>query len=416
MSALLEAEALGRSGAEQAPAPEPLISVRGVTRAFRRGVAETWALRGVDLDIHRGEFVAIMGTSGCGKTTLMNVLGLLDRPTAGSYRFAGEDVGALDSDGRAALRRERFGFIFQQYNLLATATALENVEVPAVYAGQPRTARRARAAELLAMLGMGDRLDHRPTQLSGGQQQRVSIARALMNGGEVILADEPTGALDSASGRDVIQLLKDLHAQGRTVILITHDMNVARQAERIVEMSDGRIVSDPGPRPPLVVAGAAVAPAQGGRVVAPVLGEILRTAARALRVNLVRTLLTLLGVVIGVGSVVAMLAIGTGAKQAVLDQINGGAQPARRRRHDRHAHGRGSGSDRPASGRARRALRVHSQRDCAIRGQRRSDIGGRDASELPRRADVAAGTRRVLQPGRPRQLRGRCGDRPDGRR
>jgi macrolide transport system ATP-binding/permease protein len=303
--------------------PAPLISLRGVARVFTRGETEVQALRDLDLDIHRGEFVAIMGASGSGKTTLMNLLGLLDRPSAGSYRFEGEEVGGLDAEERAALRRDRFGFVFQQYNLLPTATALENVEIPAVYAGRPAEEREARAAELLAMLGLGDRLDHRPAQLSGGQQQRVSIARALMNGGEVILADEPTGALDTTSGREVMRLLRALHAKGHTVIVITHDPVVARQADRLVEMRDGRIVadSDPAalagaPAPGPVAAGASRNGA--GR---PEMSDILRTAAGALRVNLFRTALTLLGIVIGVASVVAMLAIGNGAKQAVLDQI-----------------------------------------------------------------------------------------------
>ncbi|MBL8837957.1 MAG: MacB family efflux pump subunit [Alphaproteobacteria bacterium] len=303
-----------------APASPPVIRVRGLARSFHRGETETLALRGVDLDIVHGEFVAIVGPSGCGKTTLMNLLGLLDRPTGGSYRLEGEEVADLDDDARAGLRRDRFGFIFQQYNLLSTATALENVEIPAVYAGRPRDEREERAADLLETLGLGERLDHRPAQLSGGQQQRVSIARALMNGAEVILADEPTGALDSASGRDVMALLRRLHAEGHTIILITHDQNVAQQADRIVEMQDGLIVRDSGRRSVHRVA--PQPPPRRTGVVAPAIGELLRTAARSLRVNLMRTVLTLLGVVIGVASVVAMLAIGNGAKQVILDQIN----------------------------------------------------------------------------------------------
>ncbi len=302
------------------PAPPPVIRLRGLARSFRRGETETHALRGVDLDIAHGEFIAVVGPSGCGKTTLMNLLGLLDRPTGGSYSLDGEEVGDLDADARAGLRRDRFGFVFQQYNLLSTATALENVEIPAVYAGRPRDDREERAADLLETLGLGDRLDHRPAQLSGGQQQRVSIARALMNGAEVILADEPTGALDSASGRDVMALLRRLHAEGHTIILITHDQNVAQQADRIVEMQDGVIVRDSGR--PAVRRVAPAAPPRRSGIVAPAVGELLRTAARSLRVNLMRTVLTLLGVVIGVASVVAMLAIGNGAKQVILDQIN----------------------------------------------------------------------------------------------
>ena len=315
-----------RPPAEQARARpveliRPLISLRGITRVFHRGETEVPALRGIDLDIARGEFIAIMGQSGSGKTTLMNLLGLLDRPSEGSYRFDETEVSGLDDDARAELRRDRFGFVFQQYNLLPSATALENVGMPAVYAGKPRHEREERAAELLDALGLGERLDHRPTQLSGGQQQRVSIARALMNGGEVILADEPTGALDSASGREVMRLLRELHARGHTIILITHDRGVADQADRLVEMRDGRIIQDSGPLLPPGLP--AELPAHSGRGSAlPVVVEILHSAAQALHVNLFRTALTLLGIVIGVASVVAMLAVGDGARQDVVNRIN----------------------------------------------------------------------------------------------
>ncbi|WP_370467483.1 MacB family efflux pump subunit [Geminicoccus harenae] len=311
------------AGAEvPAAAPPPLISLRGITRTFLRGETEVPALRGVDLDIWRGEFVAIMGQSGSGKTTLMNILGLLDRPSGGSYRFGPAEVGDLEPAERAELRRDRFGFVFQQYNLLATETALENVEVPAVYAGRPKHERSERAAELLTMLGLGERLDHKPAQLSGGQQQRVSIARALMNGGEVILADEPTGALDSQSGQDVMRLLRELHGLGHTVILITHDRQVAQQADRLVEVRDGRIIADSGPVLPPPRSRQVTEPAPAGTSSLPIAGEILKTAGRALSANLFRTALTLLGVVIGVASVVAMLAIGNGAKKEVLDRIS----------------------------------------------------------------------------------------------
>ncbi|HEY9567740.1 MAG TPA: ABC transporter ATP-binding protein, partial [Thalassobaculum sp.] len=210
----------------------PLIELSGVCRAYRSGDTEIRALDGVSLAIRRGEFVAIMGQSGSGKSTLMNILGCLDRPSEGRYLVGGVDVAGLEPDELAALRRSTFGFVFQRYNLLATSTAAENVEMPAIYAGQPAEERRGRALELLRELGLGDRVDHRPNQLSGGQQQRVSIARALMNGAEVILADEPTGALDSRSSADVMALLKDLHAKGRTVIVITHDAEVAAHADR----------------------------------------------------------------------------------------------------------------------------------------------------------------------------------------
>ena len=298
-----------------------MIELKGVTKTFRNGELEVQVLHGIDLEIRAGEFVAIMGASGSGKSTLMNILGCLDRPTGGSYRFNGQDVSALGRDELARLRREAFGFVFQSYNLIATATAARNVEVPAVYAGMPAAARRARAEKLLGMLGLADRLGHRPNQLSGGQQQRVSIARALMNGGHIILADEPTGALDSASGREVMALLHKLSAEGHTVIVITHAREVAEQARRVIEIADGRIVSDPGPR--LASGKKLLAQRKADTSLLPGLIEAAKAAAAALRANVFRTALTLLGIVIGVGSVIAMLAVGNGAKQQVLDRISG---------------------------------------------------------------------------------------------
>lgn len=206
-------------------------------------------LRGIDLSIHAGEFVAIVGASGSGKSTLMNILGCLDRPTSGEYRFAGEDVAQLDTDELAWLRREAFGFVFQGYHLIPSGSAQENVEMPAIYAGTPAAERHARASALLERLGLGSRTGNRPHQLSGGQQQRVSIARALMNGGHIILADEPTGALDSHSGAEVMTLLDELAGQGHVVILITHDREVAQRAKRIIEIRDGLIISDTAEQP-----------------------------------------------------------------------------------------------------------------------------------------------------------------------
>ncbi|MEK9648528.1 MAG: ABC transporter permease, partial [Gammaproteobacteria bacterium] len=306
----------------------PLIELRDIHRVFTTdGGVEVHALRGIDLKIYPGEFLAIVGQSGSGKSTLMNLLGCLDRPTSGTYLFAGRDIKSFDADGLAWLRREAFGFVFQSYNLLSTATAEENVEVPAIYAGLNHRERRHRGEALLSSLGLGDRLDHRPSQLSGGQQQRVSIARAMMNGGKVILADEPTGALDSQSGVEVMALLEDLAREGHTVILITHDKEVAEHADRVIEFKDGEIVSDTGPAKGVIdssnnkklrdlfLSRKLASPLAG-------IGEAIRMALRSLKANVFRTILTLLGIVIGVASVVAMLAIGEGARQDIVDRIS----------------------------------------------------------------------------------------------
>jgi macrolide transport system ATP-binding/permease protein len=298
-----------------------VIELKGVTKAYGSGEMAVQVLHGIDLTIEPGEFVAIIGASGSGKSTLMNLLGCLDRPTSGVYRFMGRDVSQLGRDQLARLRREAFGFVFQQYNLIAAASAVRNVEVPAVYAGMPAEARRARAEALLTKLGLGERLGHRPNQLSGGQQQRVSIARALMNGGQIILADEPTGALDSASGKEVMALLHELSREGHTVILITHAREVAEQAHRVIEIADGRIVRDPGPQRKSR-SRKDFSSGKSGSNIASLL-EAAKAAAAALRANVFRTALTLLGIVIGVGSVIAMLAVGNGAKQQVLDRISG---------------------------------------------------------------------------------------------
>ncbi|HZH26451.1 MAG TPA: MacB family efflux pump subunit [Azospirillaceae bacterium] len=323
--------------AEHRPTIEggPLVELRNVGKSYRTGEVDTPVLRDLSLKIFPGEFVAILGASGSGKSTLMNILGCLDRPSGGTYLLDGVEVGGLDRDQLAVLRRDVFGFVFQQYNLLPNATAAENVEMPAIYAGSPRRERAGRARGLLDRLGLSDRTGHRPGQLSGGQQQRVSIARALMNGGRVILADEPTGALDSRSGREVMDLLRELNARGHTIILITHDSEVAAQANRRIRLADGRIVSDDGagmngtghghPAPAPVTGGTAAVPTaaapMGAVPLVADLGETVRMAFRSMRANLFRTVLTLLGIVIGVGSVIAMLAIGDGAKRAVVSRI-----------------------------------------------------------------------------------------------
>jgi macrolide transport system ATP-binding/permease protein len=303
-------------------ASAPIIELRNVTKVFRNGELETPVLHGIDLKIYPGEFVAIMGQSGSGKSTLMNILGCLDKPTSGDYLFNGRDVSSLDRDGLAQLRREAFGFVFQSYHLLSGLSARDNVAMPAIYAGLASQERHQRAADLLSALGLHERLDHRPTQLSGGQQQRVSIARALMNGGHIILADEPTGALDSHSGKEVMKLLKQLSADGHTIILITHDAEVAHHAQRLIEIRDGLIVADPGSTQDKNDKFGLSQSVRRKRSTLSELWEATKTAFRSLHSNIFRTVLTLLGIVIGVASVITMLAIGDGAKQAVVDSIS----------------------------------------------------------------------------------------------
>jgi macrolide transport system ATP-binding/permease protein len=304
---------------------EPLLQVRQLRREFPAGEGTIAVLKDVDLTIHAGEMVAIVGASGSGKSTLMNILGCLDRPTSGSYQVAGRETGALGPDELAELRREHFGFIFQRYHLLGDLDALGNVEVPAVYAGKSRAARHERAAALLARLGLAERTAHRPGQLSGGQQQRVSIARALMNGGRVILADEPTGALDTYSGAEVMKILEELHAEGHTIILVTHDMKVAEHADRIIEISDGEIVNDRVTRPPAAQA-AALQPHTAGRSNWQAAGdrfaEAFRMALLAMNAHRLRTFLTMLGIIIGIASVVSVVALGEGSRQQVLKNIS----------------------------------------------------------------------------------------------
>ncbi|MEJ5031456.1 ABC transporter permease [Comamonas sp. MYb69] len=322
---------------------QPLIALRGIRKHYgdpASGQPLVTVLHGIDLEIDAGEFVAIVGSSGSGKSTLMNILGCLDRPSGGSYHFQGQDVAQFDSDALAWLRREAFGFVFQGYHLIASESASENVEMPAIYSGLPKGERVQRAQALLQRLGLGERLGNRPNQLSGGQQQRVSIARALMNGGHIILADEPTGALDSHSGAEVMALLRELAAAGHTIILITHDRDVAAQAQRVIEISDGRIVGDSASQPEAASAAAsatasartgegtrmqlAPVPQGGSASAAPLVAELLeaaRSAWRGMSMNRVRTSLTLLGIVIGVVSVIVMLAIGEGARRKVVEQM-----------------------------------------------------------------------------------------------
>jgi macrolide transport system ATP-binding/permease protein len=302
----------------------PLIELQHVGRAYGAGDHIVNALRDIDLTIAAGEYVAIVGASGSGKSTLMNILGCLDRPTTGSYRIAGRDTAQLQPDELSALRRERFGFVFQSYHLMGQLDAVGNVEIPSIYAGQARSARRARARALLQQLGLGDRMHHRPSELSGGQQQRVSIARALMNGGQVILADEPTGALDSKSGAEMLHVLDTLNARGHTVILVTHEVSVAQHARRVVELKDGRIVADRRSAPEQADHGLdAIVPMRAARgASADRFVEAGRMAVTSILAHRLRSFLTMLGIIIGIASVVAIVALGEGSRQRVLKDIS----------------------------------------------------------------------------------------------
>jgi putative ABC transport system ATP-binding protein len=224
--------------------PKPLIHTRGLEKIYRLGESEVHALAGVGVDIDEGEFVAVMGPSGSGKSTFMNVIGCLDRPTHGSYALGGQDVSTLDADALARTRNRNIGFVFQNFNLLARTPAIENVELPLVYAGVPKAERNARATEMLARVGLGGRVHHLPSQLSGGQQQRVAIARALVTRPLLILADEPTGALDSRTSLELMALFQELNRGGMTVVIVTHEPDIARFAGRVLRFLDGRVVAD----------------------------------------------------------------------------------------------------------------------------------------------------------------------------
>jgi len=222
----------------------PLIEIRDLHKVYQMGTEEVRALDGVDLDLERGEYVAIMGASGSGKSTLMNLLGCLDTPSSGHYRLNDTPVEELDDEALAAIRNKEIGFVFQTFNLLPRTSALENVELPLVYAGMPRRQRREQAKEALDKVGLGDRMDHRPNELSGGQRQRVAIARALVNQPSILLADEPTGNLDSATSAEIMDLFDELSAGGNTIVLVTHEADIARRCRRQVVLRDGRVLSD----------------------------------------------------------------------------------------------------------------------------------------------------------------------------
>ena len=315
---------------DQTHSSQPLLEISNLTREFPAGEGTVQILKGINLKIYAGELVAIVGQSGSGKSTLMNILGCLDKPSAGSYRVNGRETRQLEPDELAQLRREYFGFIFQRYHLLGDLSASGNVEVPAIYAGVDSQLRQQRSAELLSELGLEERLHHRPSQLSGGQQQRVSIARALMNGGDVILADEPTGALDKNSGIEVMRILRELNAKGHTIILVTHDLNVAKNATRIIEISDGNIISDRANVPENADSDLEHQTLQrtpqkktsAWRSFFDRLGEAFRMALLAMNAHRMRTFLTMLGIIIGIASVVSVVALGNGSQKQILANIS----------------------------------------------------------------------------------------------
>ncbi|MDR0254075.1 MAG: ABC transporter permease, partial [Brucellaceae bacterium] len=309
-----------------------LITLEHLYRHYPSGDGFTTVLKDVNLTIGHGEMVAIVGASGSGKSTLMNILGCLDRPSEGKYFISGRETSDLDADELAQLRREHFGFIFQRYHLLNELTAVGNVEIPAIYAGQSRESRQEHAVHILERLGMGERTHHRPGQLSGGQQQRVSIARALINNADVILADEPTGALDSHSGEEVLKILEELHREGKTIIIVTHDRNVAARAQRIIEISDGEIISDTTraadkadekPESDIATGGQSAKASQSSLgTIADRFGEAFLMALRSMNAHRLRTFLTMLGIIIGIASVVCVVALGKGSQKQVLEQIS----------------------------------------------------------------------------------------------
>lgn len=310
-----------------------LITLEHLYRHYPSGDGFTTVLKDVNLKIGHGEMVAIVGASGSGKSTLMNILGCLDRPSEGKYFISGRETSDLDADELAQLRREHFGFIFQRYHLLNELSAIGNVEIPAIYAGHNREERQEQAIHILDRLGMGERTHHRPGQLSGGQQQRVSIARALINNADVILADEPTGALDSHSGEEVLKILEELHREGKTIIIVTHDRNVAARAERIIEISDGAIIADttrtasePATTQPVSDIASGGLKTNGNQSALGTLldrfSEAFLMALRSMNAHRLRTFLTMLGIIIGIASVVCVVALGKGSQKQVLDQIS----------------------------------------------------------------------------------------------
>ncbi|EMY4687490.1 MacB family efflux pump subunit (plasmid) [Escherichia coli O150:H6] len=300
-----------------------LIELKGVSRTYGNGDQTRTVLKNVDLTIVAGEMVAIIGASGSGKSTLMNIMGCLDVPNRGDYYIDGQNAACLSPDELARVRWEHIGFIFQRYHLIPDLSALGNVEIPAIYANSERDSRRQRATALLGRLGLEGREHHKPCELSGGQQQRVSIARALINGGKIILADEPTGALDSQSGQEVLAILNELNRRGHTVVMVTHDMKVARHAKRIIELCDGEIIADSGG----CVSATETLPKTNRirqsywKTLLDRTRESMQMALKAMKTHRLRTTLTMIGIVFGIASVVTVVALGEGARQETLEEI-----------------------------------------------------------------------------------------------
>ena len=300
-----------------------LIECKNINRYFGSGANRVHVLKDVSLSIEKGDFVAIIGQSGSGKSTLMNILGCLDSATSGSYQIDGIETAKMEPDELAALRRERFGFIFQRYNLLGSLTARDNVALPAVYMGMGGKERSNRAEKLLQDLGLEGKEGNKPSELSGGQQQRVSIARALMNGGEIIFADEPTGALDTASGKNVIEIIQKLHKEGHTVIMVTHDPGIAAIANRIIEIRDGEIISDSSKNPEIPESKIErIKEKSSWLFYYDQFVEAFKMSVQAIMAHKMRSLLTMLGIIIGIASVVSVVALGNGSEKKILADIS----------------------------------------------------------------------------------------------